>query len=63
LIGEAVSMADRIIVLSERPGTVKCVIDVNLTLENKTPFNSRSAPEFNSYFNQIWKELVHHATK
>lgn len=56
-------MADRIIVLSERPGTVKCVIDVNLTLENKTPFNSRSAPEFNSYFNQIWKELVHHATK
>ena len=58
-ISEAVAMADRIIVLSNRPGTVIKVIDVNLTVENKTPFRARSAPEFKDYFNLIWKELNH----
>ncbi|MDF2804084.1 MAG: ytlC [Anaerocolumna sp.] len=58
-ISEAVSMADRIIVLSNRPGTVKSIIDVNLTVSDKTPFRSRSAPEFKDYFNLIWKELNH----
>jgi NitT/TauT family transport system ATP-binding protein len=59
LIAEAVSMADRIIVLSNRPGTVKSIIDVNLSVEDKTPFKARSAPEFKDYFNLIWKELSH----
>lgn len=58
-ISEAVSMADRIVILSKRPGTVKNVIDVNLTLDEKTPFKARSAPEFKDYFNLIWKELSH----
>lgn len=58
-ISEAVSMADRIIVLSNRPGSVKSIIDVNLTVSDKTPFRSRSAPEFKDYFNLIWKELNH----
>lgn len=60
LIAEAVSMADRIIVLSNRPGTVKSIIDVNLSVEDKTPFKARSAPEFKDYFNLIWKELSHY---
>jgi NitT/TauT family transport system ATP-binding protein len=59
MIAEAVSMADRIIVLSKRPGMVKKIIDVNLTLDEKTPFKARSAPEFKDYFNLIWKELSH----
>ncbi|MDF2608671.1 MAG: ytlC [Lachnospiraceae bacterium] len=58
-ISEAVSMADRIIVLTKRPGTVKSIIEVKLTVEDKTPFRSRSAPEFKDYFNLIWKELNH----
>lgn len=58
-ISEAVSMADRIIVLSKRPGTIKKVIPVNLTATDRTPFNARSAPEFKDYFNLIWKELSH----
>lgn len=60
MIAEAVSMADRIIVLSNRPGTVKSIIDVNLSVEDKTPFKARSAPEFKDYFNLIWKELSHY---
>ena len=58
-IAEAVSMADRIVVLSPRPATVKSIIDVNLTVEERTPFKARSAPEFSEYFNLIWKELTH----
>lgn len=57
-IAEAVSMADRIVVLSPRPGTVKNIIDVNLSLDERTPFKARSAPEFSDYFNLIWKELT-----
>ncbi len=57
-ISEAISMGDRVIVLSSRPGTVKNIFDINLSLEDRTPFASRSAPEFKEYFNLIWKELI-----
>lgn len=57
-LSEAISMADRIVVLSGRPGTVKKIVDVKLTMEGeKTPFKSRSALEFKDYFNLLWKEL------
>lgn len=58
-ISEAISMSDRVIVLSSRPGTVKKVFDINLSIENRTPLAARSAPEFKDYFNLIWKELNH----
>jgi NitT/TauT family transport system ATP-binding protein len=58
-ISEAISMADRVIVLSSRPGTAKNVFDINPSIENRTPFTTRSAPEFKEYFNLIWKELNH----
>jgi NitT/TauT family transport system ATP-binding protein len=50
-------MGNKVIVLSKRPATIKKIFDINLTVDNKTPFNSRSAPEFSYYFNAIWKEL------
>ncbi|WMJ87583.1 sulfonate/nitrate/taurine transporter ATP-binding protein [Anaerocolumna sp. MB42-C2] len=56
-------MADRIIVLTSRPGTVKKVIEVHLTVDEKTPFHARSAPEFKDYFNLIWKELSQNEIK
>ena len=59
-ISEAVSMADRVIVLSKRPATVKKIIPIEFDMENRTPMASRSAPEFKNYFNEIWKELNHH---
>ncbi|MFT4144045.1 MAG: ATP-binding cassette domain-containing protein, partial [Mobilitalea sp.] len=59
-ISEAVSMADRVIVLSSRPATIKHIFDIHLSIENRTPLSARSAPEFKEYFNLIWKELTHH---
>lgn len=56
-ISEAISMADRVIILTPRPATVNNIIDINLTVDPRTPLSSRSAPEFKYYFNQIWKEL------
>jgi len=54
-------MADRVIVLSNRPATVKSIHPINLTLNNKrTPLSSREAPEFRHFFNTIWKELDVH---
>ena len=56
-IAEAISMADRILILTPRPATVQKAVTINLGLENRTPLSSRNAPEFKSYFNLIWKEL------
>lgn len=58
-ISEAVSMADRVIILTQRPAQIKKIIDINISIEDKTPFRTRSAPEFKDYFNRIWKELDH----
>ena len=58
-LAEAISMADRVIVLSKRPGTIIEEIPIHLSIENRTPKSARNAPEFNSYYNRIW-EVVNH---
>lgn len=57
-LAEAISMSDRVIVLSKRPGTIKASIPIRLSIENRTPKTSKDAPEFNAYYNKIW-EAVH----
>ena len=59
-LSEAVSLADHIIILSERPARVSDIMPVTFSLENDTPLVRRNAPEFKNYFNRIWKELNHH---
>lgn len=58
-ISEAVSMADRIVVLSKRPATVQTIVPIDLGIEPalRTPMQSRNTAEFKNYFNRIWKEL------
>ncbi|OPJ56355.1 ABC transporter ATP-binding protein [Alkalithermobacter paradoxus] len=57
-ISEAISMGDKIAVLSKRPATIKSIHDVILSVDTvKTPMTAREAPEFKNYFNTIWKEL------
>jgi NitT/TauT family transport system ATP-binding protein len=57
-IEEAVSMSDRVIVLSGRPAQVKNVYDITLTVAGEqTPMSSRDAPEFRTYCKAIWEDL------
>ena len=56
-LSEAISCADRVIVLGKRPARIRAVVPVHFAIENRTPFQCRSAPEFKEYFNEIWKEL------
>jgi NitT/TauT family transport system ATP-binding protein len=57
-IEEAVSMSERVIVLSGRPAQVKNVYDIALTVTGeRTPMNSRDAPEFRTYCKAIWEDL------
>ena len=58
-LSEAISLSDRVIVLTNRPANVRCEISIFFKLEQDTPLNLRNAPEFKHYFNQIWKELNH----
>ena len=59
-IAEAVSMSDRVIVLSRRPAVVKAELDMG-ALRPLPPMERRDTPEFHRYFNTIWKELDVHA--
>lgn len=56
-LSEAISVADRILVLTDRPASIKKIIPVYLSLETRTPLSSRNAPEYKDYFNLLWKEL------
>jgi len=58
-IAEAISMSDKIIIISNRPGTIKKIIDIELD-KNGTPTENRQDKKFNYYYELIWKELDHH---
>ena len=54
-ISEAVSMADRIVVLTKRPATVKTVFDIDITAP--TPLARRESPRFSEWFDRVGKEV------
>ncbi len=58
-LSEAISMADRVIVLSKRPSKIKKIFDINLT-KKSNPINNRKAKEFSYYYDLIWKEIDFH---
>ena len=59
-ISEAISVADRVVILSKRPATVVKSLDIQLDLDAplRSPLLARSSPNFTHYFNLVWKELT-----
>ncbi len=57
-LSEAISLADRVIVLSGRPARIKCELPIHLTPSDNSPLSARNAPEFSAYFNKLWEELT-----
>jgi NitT/TauT family transport system ATP-binding protein len=55
-ISEAISMSDRIVVLTKRPAIVKNIYSIKLS-GGSTPIERRKAPEFSFYFQTLWEEL------
>lgn len=55
-IAEAISMSDRIVVLSKRPATIKNIYEIELT-NKSTPINNRKAPEFSVYYDKLWRDI------
>lgn len=60
-ISEAISMSDRVVVLSKRPAKVKNIYNIEFEMDNRNPINCRESPKFSKYFDTIWKELDVHA--
>ena len=56
-ISEAICVSDRIAVLTRRPATLRAMHCIRFDQPENSPMARRDAPEFRTYFNQIWKEL------
>lgn len=56
-LSEAISLADRILVMTKRPATIKNNIPVHLSMTENSPLSARNAPEFNHLFTLLWKEI------
>lgn len=55
-LAEAISMSDRIVVLSKRPSRIKKIYEIKYE-KRKTPIENRKEKEFEMYYNDIWKEI------
>ena len=54
-ISEALSMSDKIVILSSRPATVKKELEISF--EGLTPLKKREDKNFGKYFEMIWRNL------
>jgi NitT/TauT family transport system ATP-binding protein len=61
-IGEAIAMADRVLVLSARPATVRALHVIDLPKAGRDPVALRTDAAFQAYFAKIWADLEMPAT-
>jgi NitT/TauT family transport system ATP-binding protein len=56
---EAITLADRVVVMSKRPGRAKLVVDIELP-RPRDVIDIQSDPAFGAYFKQLWAALDVH---
>lgn len=56
-ISEAISMSNRIIVLSSRPAKISKIFDIDFSIPHDSPLKCREDSKFRLHFNNVWKEL------
>lgn len=55
-LSEAISLADRVMIMSKRPSRIKKIYKLNF-IKNYSPLEKRNTEEFNKYYMNIWEEL------
>ena len=55
-IAEAISLCNKVIVLTKRPATIKNIYDIEIN-NSLSPIEKRNTKEFNTYYNLIWKDI------
>ncbi len=56
---EAITLADRVVVISRRPGRVKLVLDIDLP-RPRDVIDTQARPEFGAYVKTLWNALDVH---
>ena len=56
-LSEAISLSDKIIVLSNRPARVVKVMNIDIPCKEKGSLATREHPKFGEYFQILWKEM------
>lgn len=56
-LSEAITLADRVLVLSKRPSHVKYELNVSYDIERTSALSIRNTAQYQTYFNTLWKEL------
>lgn len=57
-LSEAITLADRVIVLSKRPAGVKCEMAIQYEIGREDPLAVRGTAAYQTYFNQLWEVLT-----
>ena len=55
-ISEAISLCNKVIVLSDKPSKIKSIYKIDLNQE-KDPIKNRMSDEFMKYYKMIWRDL------
>ncbi len=55
-ISEAISLADKVIVLTKRPAKIKKIVEIDLK-ESGLPLKRRENKNFSKYFQEIWSNI------
>lgn len=58
-LAEAISLSDKVIVLSNRPSKIKKIYEIDL-FQKKTPIENRKDKFFSKYYDLIWKDIDFH---
>ena len=56
-VEEAVSLSDRVIVLSHRPARIRATHKIDLDVDRTDMMAARESPQFGEYIRSIWSEL------
>ena len=62
-LSEAISMADKVVILTKRPGTIKSAYNISLTCDSQTPLGCREAQNLESIlirYGRSWMCMSEH---